>query len=111
MNINHYLNQVLPVFNSLNQEFSLGFQLVDIFSDHFSFNIINYKDNKVRTDYYNKLKNIYQSSSNSLNIMFIIFDASVKNNITITISYIQKKYNIIVIIFAVLKNCINFNNN
>ena len=40
IDINNHLNQVLPVFDSLNKEFSLGFQSVDTSSDHFSSNTI-----------------------------------------------------------------------
>jgi len=59
VNINHYLNQVLPVFDSLNKELASGFQSIDTFSDHFYFNIVKYKDAKARAFHLNKLKNVY----------------------------------------------------
>ena len=48
-----------------------------------------------RTAHLNQLKNVYQRSSNSHDIIFIISDTSVKNNIVISVSYIQRKHNII----------------
>ena len=54
------------------------------------------KDDKARTIHLNNLNNIYQDSSNSPDTIFIISDASVKNNIVTSISYIQKEYNIII---------------
>ena len=95
VDINYHLNQVLPVFDSLNKELSPGFQLVNIFSNCFFFNIVKHKGTKVRTTYLNKLKNIYQGFSNITDIVFIISDTSVQNNIATFISHIQKEYNII----------------
>ena len=46
------------------------------------------KDDKARTIHLNNLNNIYQDSSNSPDTIFIISDASVKNNIVTSISYI-----------------------
>ena len=46
---NNCLNQVLPAFNSLNKELSLGFCLIYNFSNCFSFHIVDCKDVKART--------------------------------------------------------------
>ena len=35
MDINNHLNKVFPSFDSLNKELSLGFCLVDIFSNYY----------------------------------------------------------------------------
>ena len=43
INTNNCLNKVLHSFDSLNKELSLGFYLVDTFSDHFSFISVNQK--------------------------------------------------------------------
>ena len=43
INTNNCLNKVLHSFNSLNKELSLGFYLVNTFSDHFSFISVNQK--------------------------------------------------------------------
>ena len=68
---------------------------MDTFSNYFSFNTVKYKDAKARTAHLNQFKNVYQRSSNSHDIIFIISDTSVKNNIVTSISYIQRKHNII----------------
>jgi len=95
MDTNNYLNQVLPAFDSLNRELSLGFCLVDTFPDHFFFYIVNHKSAEARIVHQNKLKNIYMKSFNSHDTMLIITNASVKNNITTTILHIQRKHRII----------------
>jgi len=43
----------------------------------------------------NKLKNIYEALSNNYNTILIIFNTSIKNNITILVLYIWKEYEII----------------
>ena len=91
IDINHHLNQVLPAFDNLNKELSPGFHLVDTFSDHFSFNIVKCKDAKARIAHFNKLKNVYRASKNNPNILFIITDASVKNNIAMSVTHIWKE--------------------
>ena len=48
---NSYLNQILPVFDSLNKELSPGFQLIDSFPNYFSFYTVNCKDAKTRAAY------------------------------------------------------------
>ena len=92
---NTCLNQVLPAFDSLNRELSLGFCLVDTFPDYFFFYIVNYRSVEVKIAYKNKLKNIYIDSFNSHDTMLIITDASVKNNIATTVSYIWREHRII----------------
>jgi len=88
VNINHWFNQILPALNSTNKKLFPGFQLVDTFYDCFSFNTVECKDAEARTAHLNKLKNIYQNSSINPNIVSIISDASVKNNIAMSVSHI-----------------------
>ena len=88
VDINHYLNSVLPAFDSLNKELFLGFHLIDIFSDCFFFNIIKYKDAEAKAVHFNKLENVYQDFFNNFNTVFIISDTSIKNNIVISVSHI-----------------------
>ena len=57
--INHYFNQVLLVFDNLNKELSPGFQLLNIFSDYSFFNTVKCKDVKEKAAHLNKLENIY----------------------------------------------------
>ena len=90
VDINYCLNQILLVFNNLNKELSPGFCLVDTFSNCFSFNVVKYKDTKVRTTHLNKLKNIYRASKDDPNTLFIISDMSLKNNVVISVTHIQQ---------------------
>ena len=111
VNTNNCLNQVFSVFNNLNREISLGFHLIDTFSDHFFFHTVNHQDIAVRTAHQNKLKNIYKNSTNCHDTMLIISDMSVKNNIITSVSHIQRKHEIIMetvyhvmnVIFIVVK--------
>jgi len=56
--------------------------------------IVKYKDAEVRAAHLNKLENVYQSSSNSSETIFIISDTSVKNNIATSVSHPQREHNI-----------------
>jgi len=58
MDINNYLNEVLSSFDFLNKELSLGFYLVDTFSNCFSFISVNQKDTDTLKSHYNRLDNI-----------------------------------------------------
>jgi len=87
VDINHRLNQILPAFDNLNKELSPGFRLVDTFSNHFSF---KHKDAKARTAHLNKLENVYRASKDDPNTLFIISDASLKNNVATSVTHIQR---------------------
>jgi len=93
--LSHNINQTLPAFDNLNKELSSRFHLVDTFPNYFSFNIVKYKDAKARTAYLNKLKNVYRNSKDNPNTLFIITDASVKNNIAILVMHIWREQVII----------------
>jgi len=90
VDINHHLNQILLAFDNLNKELSPGFWLVDTFSNHFSFNVVKYKDAKARTTHLNMLENIYRASKDDPNTLFIISDASLKNNVATSVTHIQQ---------------------
>ena len=83
MDTNNHLNKVSPSFDSLNKELSLGFYLVDTFSDCFSFISVNQKDSDVLTVHCNRLNNIFEDSIVNQDTMLIILDSSVKNNIVL----------------------------
>ena len=89
---NNYLNKVFPSFN---KEFPLGFFLVDTFSDCFLFNIVNCKDIKAKTAYQKKLNKIFDDSISNPNTVIVISDASIKNNVATSSSYIYNNQNII----------------
>ena len=90
VDINHHLNQILLAFDNLNKELSPGFWLVDTFSNHFSFNVVKYKDAKARTTHLNMLENIYRASKDDPNTLFITSDASLKNNVATSVTHIQR---------------------
>ena len=89
VDINHRLNQILPTFDNLNKELFPSLRLVNTFPNHFSFNIVKCKDAKARTAHLNKLENVYRASKDDPNTLFIISDASLKNNITTSVTYIR----------------------
>ena len=80
---NNCLNQVLLAFNSLNKELSLGFCLIDNFSNCFSFHTVDCKDVKARTAHCIKTTLLYQSciqcySSYQKNLWYISPSVSTK---------------------------------
>ena len=89
------MNEVLPSFNSLNKELALGFHLVDTFLDHFSFISVNWKDPGILTSHYNRLNDIYENSLINQDTMLVIVDASIKNNVAISISHMYRGQKII----------------
>jgi len=91
---NNCLNSIFPAFNSLNQKLASGFHLINIFSNHFSFHLANCKAN-TKITHWNKLKNIYESSSKNQDFLLIISDTSVKNSITTLVLYIERGHKII----------------
>ena len=87
--MNNRFNEVFPSFDLLNKEFSPGFCLIDIFPSLFSFHPFGkYSSNNL--EYYShQLDNIaIMSSLNHLHTL-IISDASIKNNMATSITYIH----------------------
>jgi len=83
------------LFDRLYKELFLGFCLVDLFSDHFHFHIVNYKDIKVKSTHQKKLGKIFNNSTSNSNTILVISDASIKNNVATSISHICNSINII----------------
>ena len=79
----------------MNKELSPGFCLIDNFSDCFFFHTVDHKDVETRTAHCNKLKNIFKDLSKKKDIILVIFDVSVKNNITTLVSHIRREQKII----------------
>jgi len=104
VDINHWLNQVFPAFNNTNKELSPSFCLIDTFSNHFSFNIVKWKDTEVRTTYLRRLDNIYKFLKDNPNI-FVIVGISVQDNIAISLMHIYRKH--VIIIFKTIHYTIN----
>ena len=80
---------IFPSFSPLNPEFSPGSCIIDIFSDRFSFNLVNKKEkekDKIRTQ---ELNDIVLCNSSSPHTALIITDASIKKDITTSILHVH----------------------
>jgi len=74
-------------FSPLNSEFSPGSRIIDTFSDRFSFNVCDKRnDIKFRAQ---KLDDLTIESSSSPSVALVALDASIKNNIVTSISHIH----------------------
>ena len=74
-------------FSPLNSEFFPSLRIIDNFSDCFSFNVCNKrKDNKFQAQ---ELDELTLESSSSPSVTLIASDASIKNNIATSITYIH----------------------
>jgi len=80
---------IFPSFSPLNSEFSPGHHIMDNFSDCFSFNLVNKKEkekDKIRAQ---ELDDMVLCNSSLLHTALMITDASIKNDIAISISHIH----------------------
>ena len=74
-------------FSSLNSEFSPGSRIIDIFLDCFSFNVCDKrKDIKFRAQ---ELDELTLESSSLPSVALVALDASIKNNVTTSITHIH----------------------
>jgi len=80
---------IFPSFSSLNQEFVPGSHIIDIFSDHFSFNLVTKKEKEKDKIHAQELDNMVLHNSLSPHTALIITDASIKNDITISILHVH----------------------
>jgi len=85
IDIDNRCNKFLPLFSPFDEEFSLEKRLIDSFSDHFSFYSWT---QDIKNHLYN-LDNITINIFSSPHSSIIISDASVRNNVAISISYIH----------------------
>jgi len=80
---------IFPSFSPLNPEFSPGSHIIDIFSNQFSFNLVNKKEkekDKIRAQ---ELDDMVLRNSSSPHTALIITDASIKKDIATSISYVH----------------------
>jgi len=78
---------LFPSFSPTHPELSPGFRIIDNFSDRFSFNLCNKEKND--KFHIHKLDSVVIELSLLQSIAIIAIDASIKNNIAISISYIH----------------------
>ena len=81
-------NKVFFSFDPFKKQFVLGYCLIDIFSSHFSFHILS-KSDKCLNMYIQALDNIALTFSSDPSIALVVADASIKNQVAISISYIH----------------------
>jgi len=93
VNNNNYLNGIFPSFDSLNNEFSPSFRLIDNYSSYFSFYQANCKDKESKATHLCKLNNIFTKTLSNPNTIIVVSDTSIRNNIAISISHIHSYSN------------------
>jgi len=87
INMANKSHECFSSFSLLNSEFSPGSRIIDTFSDCFSFNVCDKRnDIKFRAQ---KLDNLTIESSSSPSVALVALDASIKNNIVTSISHIH----------------------
>jgi len=89
VNANNRLNNIFKFFNSFNHEFSSGNRLVNSFSSCFSFFLLDRKNIDSRKIHFHKLNKVIFNALADSKTVIIILDASIKNNIATSISYIH----------------------
>ena len=84
---NNRSHRLFPSFSPTHPELSPGFRIIDNFPDRFSFNLCNKEKND--KFHIHKLDSVVIELSLLQSIAIIAIDASIKNNIAISISYIH----------------------
>jgi len=80
---------IFPSFSPLNPEFFPSSHIMDNFSDRFSFNLVNKKEQEKDKICTQELDNMILRNSSSHHTALIITDASIKNDIATSISYVH----------------------
>ena len=80
---------IFPSFSPLNPEFSPGSHIIDIFSDQFSFNLVNKKEKEKNKICAQELDDMVLRNSSSPHTALVITDASIKKDITTSISHVH----------------------
>jgi len=84
---NNKLFGIFPSFSPLNLKLNLGSRIVDVFSDQFSFNLVNReKNNKT---HFQQLDEMTLYLFSLPHIAIVITDASIKNDIAISVSHVH----------------------
>ena len=80
---------IFPSFSPLNPEFSPGSHIIDIFSDQFSFNLVNKKEKEKDKICTQELDDMVLCNSSSPHIALVITDASIKKDIATSILHVH----------------------
>ena len=86
---NNRLNGIFNLFNPFNSEFPFGNRLIDIFPSYFSFHLSDRKYAKVKTTHLYKLDEPILHISVDLKTTIVVSDASIKNQVAMSIIYIH----------------------
>jgi len=89
VDIDNRFNEVFPSFDLFNKEFSLGSCLIDIFHSHFLFHCSNKQSNQGIKSHIHLLDNITIKSTSDPSYALVVLNASIKNNIAISISHVH----------------------
>ena len=89
VDMDNRFNEVFPLFDPFNKEFFSGSCLINIFSNHFSFYLLPKQGDTNLKPHIHSLNDITIKSSLDLTIALVVSDASVRNQIATSISYIH----------------------
>lgn len=82
-------NEVFPSFDPLNLEFAPNYKIIKTFSSYFSFHSFNKCNNDSLLSHSCQLNNLAIMSSENLLHALIITNASIRNNVAISIAYVH----------------------
>jgi len=86
---NNRLNGVFNSFDSFNNKLSPKNRLIDMYSSYFSFHHSDRKNSNTRKTYLHHLDKIVFNVLSDPKIAVVISNASIKNQVTISIAYIH----------------------
>ena len=88
VDMDNRFNEVFPLFNPTNSEFQPSNRIINNFSNYFSFHLFSKSSNHSFKSHIQQLNALAIESSNFLTNTLVVTNASVKNNITSSITYI-----------------------
>jgi len=89
VNMDNHFNEVFSLFNPLNSEFSLEYRIIDTFPSCISFHSFSKCNKDNFKSCVHKLDKLAIESLNNPSHTLIIMNASIKNNIAMSISHIH----------------------
>ena len=95
VDMNNYFNKVFPSFDPLNPEFTPGYRVINTFSSCFSFYLFSKCNEDNFKSWIHQLNHLAIKFSNNPSHALIIMNASIKNNITTSISHVHIHNNLL----------------
>ena len=89
VDVNNRLNGIFNSFNLFSNKFSPRNRLIDVFPSYSSFYLSNKKCAKVKKAHLHKLNELIFYMSVDPKTTIVVSDASIKNQVTISIAYIH----------------------